>query len=64
MTDAGCKFRAWTDDAEGQSGESFTMTITKDTDCLLYTSIKLSEILQKPYHSDAKDRKQCCAYPS
>lgn len=32
MTDAGCKFRAWTDDAEGQSGESFTMTITKDTE--------------------------------
>ena len=30
-TDAGCKFRAWTDDAKGQSGESFTMTITKDT---------------------------------
>jgi len=31
-TDAGCKFRAWTDDAKGQSGESFTMTITKDTE--------------------------------
>ena len=31
-TDAGCKFRAWTDDAEGQSGKSFTMTITKDTE--------------------------------
>lgn len=30
--DAGCKFRTWTDDAEGQSGESFTMTITKDTE--------------------------------
>ena len=28
--DAGCKFRAWTGDAEGQSGESFTMPITKD----------------------------------
>lgn len=31
-TDAGCKFRAWTDDAKGQSGKSFTMTITKDTE--------------------------------
>ena len=31
-TDAGCKVRAWTDDAKGQSGESFTMTITKDTE--------------------------------
>ena len=31
-TDAGCKFRAWTDDAEGQSGKSFTMTITNDTE--------------------------------
>ncbi len=30
--DADCKFRAWTGDAEGQSGESFTMTITKDTE--------------------------------
>ena len=31
-TDAGCKFRVWTDDAVGQSGESFTMAITKDTE--------------------------------
>ncbi len=30
--DAGCKFSMWTQDAEGQSGESFTMTITKDTE--------------------------------
>lgn len=30
--DADCKFRAWTGDAESQSGESFTMTITKDTE--------------------------------
>ena len=30
---------------------------------ILYRCIKLSEILQKPYHSDAKDRKQCRAYP-
>lgn len=30
--DADCKFRTWTGDAEGQSGESFTMTITKDTE--------------------------------
>ncbi len=30
--DADCKFRAWTGDAEGQSGESFKMTITKDTE--------------------------------
>ncbi len=30
--DADCKFRAWTADAEGQSGESFTLTITKDTE--------------------------------
>ncbi len=30
--DTDCKFRAWTGDAEGQSGESFTMTITKDTE--------------------------------
>jgi hypothetical protein len=30
--DAGCKFSMWTQDAAGQSGESFTMTITKDTE--------------------------------
>lgn len=30
--DADCKFRAWTGDAESQSVESFTMTITKDTE--------------------------------
>ena len=30
--DAGCKFGCWTKDVEGQSGESFTVTITKDTE--------------------------------
>ncbi len=30
--DAGCKFREWTDDANGQSDESFTVTIAKDTE--------------------------------
>ncbi len=29
--DAGCKFSAWTEDATGQNGSSFTMIITNDT---------------------------------